>query len=163
MKRIIVHFTIFLLTLGTANATLARGSDHSGHGAAAQGTPAPKEGGHEGMQMGAAMIMLDTVTTDGIRAAAHLQGLPQGATGVTHNFMVGFDEAGKGTAITKGRAAVKITGPDGQTGSAITLNPKDGFFRGDIELKQPGKYTFAVGTKLADDKARQFLFTYELK
>ena len=77
--------------------------------------------------------------------------------------MVGFEEEGNGTMVTKGRAAVKVTGPDGQTGNAITLTSKDGIFRGDIALKQPGKYTFVVGAKLTDDKTRQFSFVYELK
>lgn len=167
MKNIIVLFTCLLLTLSAANTALAQGSDHSGHGAGTKGTPAAQGSSHEGMQMGGAMIMLDTVTTDGIKAMAHLQDLRQGAAqpaaGATHNLMVGFEEEGKGTAIAKGRAAVKVTGPDGQTGSAITLNLKEGFFRGDLELKKPGLYTFEVGTKLADDKARQFRFTYELK
>jgi hypothetical protein len=166
MKNIIVLFTGLLLTMGTANATWAQGSDHSGHGAP-KSTPAAQGSSHEGMQMGGAMIMLDTVTIDGIKAMAHLQDLRQDsahpAAGATHNFMAGFEEEGKGTAVAKGRAAVKVTGPDGQTGSAITLTPKEGFFRGDIELKMPGKYTFVVGTKLTDDKTRQFSFTYELK
>lgn len=167
MKHFIVLFTILLLTLGTTHAALAQGSDHSGHGAAPKGTPPGHGSSHEGMQMGGAMIMLDTVTTDGIKAMAHLQDLRQGAaqpaSGATHSFMVGFEEEGKGTAMATGRAAVKVTGPVGQTGSAITLTPKEGFFRGDIELKMPGKYTFVVGTKLTDDKTRQFSFTYELK
>ncbi|MFZ1983780.1 MAG: hypothetical protein WAU91_05155 [Desulfatitalea sp.] len=167
MKHIIVLFTYLLLTLGAANTALAQGSDHSGHGAAPKSTPAAQGSSHESMQMGGAMIMLDTVTIDGIKAMAHLQDLRQGAAqpaaGATHNFMVGFEEEGKGTAVAKGRAAVKVTGPDGQTGNAMTLTTKDGFFRGDIELKKPGKYTFAVGTKLTDDKARQFSFSYELK
>ncbi|MBI5063134.1 MAG: hypothetical protein HZB87_06650 [Desulfatitalea sp.] len=167
MKPIIVLITSLLLTLGAANAALAQGSDHSGHGAAPKGTPSGHGSSHEGMQMGGAMIMLDTVTTDGIKAMAHLQdlrsGAAQGAAGATHSFMVGFEEEGNGTMLTTGRAAIKVTGPDGQTGNAITLAPKDGIFRGDIELKQPGKYTFVVGTRLTDDKARQFSFTYELR
>ncbi len=167
MKSIFFLLTSLLLTLGSANGALAQGGDHSGHGAAPMGTPSGHVGSHEGMQTGGAMIMLDTVTTDGIKAMAHLQDLHPGsaqpAAGATHNFMVGFEEEGNGTMVTKGRAAVKVTGPDGLTGNAITLSPKDGFFRGDIALKQPGKYTFVVGTKLSDDKARQFSFTYELK
>lgn len=165
MKNIIVLFTTILLTLGTAPAAWAQGSDHSGHGAAPKSTPTPNDASHDAMQMGGDMIMLDTVTTDGIEAMAHLQDLRKGANhdGATHNFMVGFKAIDNGTTITAGRAAVKVTGPDGQTGSAITLNPQDGFFRGDIVLKQPGKYIFVVGTKLTDDKARQFSFTYELK
>jgi hypothetical protein len=165
MKNIIVLLTSLLLILGAAPAALAQGSDHSGHGAAPKGTPASQGSSHEGMQMGGAMIMLDTVVTEGIEAEAHLQDLRKGASreGSTHNFMVGFKAIDKGTAITTGRAAVKVTGPDGQTGSAITLTPQDGFFRGDLALKQSGKYTFVVGSKLTDDKARQFSFAYELK
>lgn len=165
MKNIIVLFTSILLTLGTASAAWAQGSDHSGHGAAPKSTPTPHDDSHGGMQLGGDMIMLDTVTTDGIEAMAHLQDLRKGAThdGATHNFMVGFKAIDKGTAITAGRAAVKVTAPDGQTGSAITLNPQDGFFRGDIVLKKAGKYKFVVGTKLSDDKTRQFSFAYELK
>jgi hypothetical protein len=117
------------------------------------------------MQTGGTMIMLATVTVDGIQAMAHLQDLrqghAQGHSGATHNFMVAFEQGG--TTIGQGRAAVKVTSPDGQTGKAVPLTPKEGFFQGDIELKQPGQYTFVVGTKLADDKARQFSFGYELK
>jgi hypothetical protein len=166
MKSIIICLAILLSILGGANGALAQDHDHSGHGAP-QATPSGHGGGHEGMQMGGAMIMLDTVTVDGIRAMAHLQdlrsGMAQPSGGATHNFMVGFEDEGNGAAIAKGRAAVKVTGPDGQTSEAITLNLKDGFFRGDIELKKPGKYSFVVGSKLIDDQARQFSFTYELK
>jgi hypothetical protein len=165
MKNIIILLTGILLALGTAHTVWSQGSDHSGHGAAPKSTPTPHDDSHGGMQIGGDMIMLDTVTTDGIEAMAHLQDLRKGASheGATHNFMVGFKAIDKGTAISSGRAAVKVTDPDGQTGSAITLNPQDGFFRGDIVLKQAGKYTFVVGTKLTDDKSRQFSFAHELK
>ncbi|MDA8141754.1 MAG: hypothetical protein M0036_24175 [Desulfobacteraceae bacterium] len=174
MKRIIILFSILLLSLGYTGAALAAEHDHGGHGAmAGETSPAQGDGhgsmqmgsGHEGMQMGGGMIMLESVTVDGIQAMAHLMGLQQGGgqapTGATHNFMVAFEAQGK--TVTQGRVAVKVTGPDGQTGKAVTLTPKDGFFRGDIELKTPGKYTFVVGTKIVDDKARQFSFNYELK
>jgi hypothetical protein len=165
MKNIIVFFTSILLTLGAVPSALAQGGDHSGHGAVPKSTPSPHDDSHGGMRMGGDMVMLTTVTTEGIEAEAHLQDLRKGVSraDATHNFMVGFKAIDKGTAISTGRAAVKVTGPNGQTGSAITLSPQDGFFRGDIALTQPGKYTFVVGTKLIDDKARQFSFEYELK
>jgi hypothetical protein len=170
MKRITALLTIFLLILGAAHAALAQGgAGHSGHGAGAKDTPPAQGSGHQGMQMemGGAMIMLGTATTDGIQAMAHLQNLHQGAAqhdaAATHNFMLAFETEGKGGAVTQGRVAVKVTGPDGQTGSAITLNPKAGYFNADLALKTPGQYTFLVGTKLADGKARQFSFTYDVK
>jgi len=169
MKHYLALLTILLLILGPAHAALAQGGSHSGHGTDAKETPTAQGSGHEGMQMetGGAMIMLGTVSADGIQAMAHLQDLNAGggrhAAGVSHNFMVAFEAQNKGGAITGGRAAVKVTGPDGQTGGAVTLKPKSGFFNADLELKMPGRYTFVVGTKLADDKARQFSFSYELK
>jgi hypothetical protein len=171
MKRIFTLLTISLLILGAAHAALAQGAaDHSGHGAGTKEAPPAQGSGHEGMQMetGGAMIMLGSATTDGIQAMAHLQDLrQQGAAqhdaAATHNFMLAFETEGKGGAVTQGRVAVKVTGPDGQTGSAITLNPKEGYFNADLALKTPGQYTFLVGTKLADGKARQFSFTYKVK
>jgi hypothetical protein len=173
MKCIFTLLTIFLLTLGNVHAALAQGSGHEGHGTKTNDTPAVHQGSHEssheGMQMetGGAMIMLGTATTDGIKAMAHLQDLHPGtenhAADVTHNLMVAFEAQDKGNAVTQGRVAVKVTSPDGKTGSAITLNPKTGFFNADLALHAPGKYTFLVGTKLSDDKARQFGFSYEVK
>ncbi len=168
MKYTLVLLAMLLLAMGNGGAVSAAESGHGGHGAEAMGTPAGRGGGHEAMQKGGALIMLDTVTTDGIKAMAHLQDLRQGNSpggkGATHNLMVVFEEEGKGTALAKGRAAVKVTAPDGRTGGTIALNSKDGFFSGDLELRQTGNYTFVVGAKLTDDdKARQFSFTYELK
>ena len=166
MKHIVVLLSM-LLILGAAGVVSAQDNDHGGHGAMAKEAPPMQADNHEGMQMGGTMIMLGAVTVDGIKAEAHLQdmrsGMAHGAAGATHNFMVGFKEESKGDMIGQGRAAIKVTGPDGQTGNGITLTPQDGFFRGDVVLKQPGKYTFVVGTKLKDDKARQFSFAYELK
>lgn len=169
MKRIFSLLTIFMLTMGAAHLALAQDSGHEGHGANTHKTPPAQGSGHEGMQMetGSTMIMLGTATTDGIKAMAHLQDLHPGAekhaAAVTHNLMVAFEAQDKGNAVTQGRVAVKITGPDEKTGSAITLNPKAGFFNADLALHMPGKYTFLVGTKLSDDKARQFSFSYEAK
>lgn len=169
MKCIFALLTIFLLTLGTAHAALAQGSGHEGHGTKTNETPAAHEGSHEGMQMetGGAMMMLGTATTDGIKAMAHLKDLHPGAekhaADVTHNLMLAFEAQDKSKSVTQGRVAVKVIGPDGKTGSAITLNPKAGFFNADLTLHAPGKYTFLVGTKLSDDKARQFSFSYEVK
>ncbi|RJQ87303.1 MAG: hypothetical protein C4519_01035 [Desulfobacteraceae bacterium] len=170
MKRIMPILAIFLLSLSPAGSALSQGGgNHSDHGARAKEAPPAQGSNHEGMQMetGGAMSMLGTAATDGIKAMAHLQDLHQGeaqhSAAATHNFMVAFEAEDKGSAITQGRAAVKVTSPDGQTGSAVTLNPKAGFFNADLALKTPGRYTFLVGTKLADDKPRQFSFSYELK
>lgn len=169
MKCIFALLTIFLLTLGTPHVAPAQASGHGDHGTTASNPGHVHDGGHEGMQMetGGSMAMLGTVTTDGIKAMAHLQDLHPGAVrnaaDVTHNFMVAFESQDQGGMVTQGRVAVKVTGPDGNTGSAIALNARNGFFSVDVSLPVPGKYIFLVGTKLADEKTRQFRFSHEIK
>lgn len=162
MKRMIEFCTIFLV-LFVIGTTSAKTQDHGGsHGAAA---PASDPHATMTMETGGAMIMLDTVTTDGIKAMAHLQALtaPAAAPDATHAFMVSFEDTHAGGALTTGRAAVKITTPDGQTGPAISLVPENGFFKATISMKSKGKYAFVVGAKLTDGKATQFSFSHELK
>jgi len=111
------------------------------------------------------MVVLGTVTADDIQAMAHLQALPEDAKRpppATHIFMVAFEKK-QGKTIDQGRAAIKVTSPDGQTSKGFNMTFKGGFFSTELVLKDPGDYTFLVGAKVLDGKARQFIFTHELK
>lgn len=126
--------------------------DHSAHGA---------HGDH------GEMIMIGDLTVDGVKGAAHLndvgEAMKKAGMDATHHLMVMFMDVKTGKPITEGRAAAKITAPDGTTGNAVRLIGMEGHFGADIALKQKGEYTFEVGTKLPDGKSRQFTFKHAVK
>ncbi len=110
-------------------------------------------------------IMLKNAHQDGVMAMVHLydisesmakQGLKE-----THHMMVMFSDMKDSKPVTEGTVAVKVVDPAGVKSEPIkTMLMGDGF-GANIALPTPGKYTFEVGTKLADAKKRVFTFTYE--
>ncbi|MFA5516238.1 MAG: hypothetical protein WDA20_08115 [Desulfuromonadales bacterium] len=128
--------------------------DHAGHD-------------HAGMDAHGDMIILGDDTEAGVRGMAHLKdvGAAMSKMGMetTHHIMLMFVDNKSGEPITKGAAAVKITGPDGKTSAPIRLMGMQGHFGADTVLKQKGEYTLVVGTKLADDQKRTFEFKHTLK
>ena len=124
-------------------------------------------GEHGGMGMEGDMIMLGNVVKDGVKAMAHLKdvgkAMAQMGMPATHHIMVMFVDQASGDPIESGAAAVKIERPDGTESGPIKLMGMQGHFGADIELAEPGKYEFKVGTKLADGKKRQFEFEFTLK
>ena len=115
---------------------------------------------HSGMNMEGDMILLGDATQGGVKAMAHLKDVHQAMARMgmktTHHLMVMFADLATGKPIDTGMAAVKITGPNGETAGPIKLMGMQGHFGADIELPEPGQYHFAIGSKLADGKQRQF-------
>jgi uncharacterized protein involved in copper resistance len=112
------------------------------------------------------MVVVGAQTVKGVKGEAHLNDVREAMARLkmkeTHHFMVMLMDE-KGTHIEEGTAAVKITGPEGKESDAIRLVAMDGHFGADIVLAQKGKYTFNVGTRLADGQTRQFEFTHTLQ
>jgi len=129
------------------------------------------EGMSQGGGMMGGMVMLGTQTQDGVKAMAHIKdihaAMAKRGMSQTHHFMVMFNDAQSGSPIAQGRVAVKIEGPSGKAGKPVMLmGMKMGTVTGfgsDITLPAKGKYTFIVGTKLADGQQRQFQFEYTFK
>jgi hypothetical protein len=129
------------------------------------------ENGMEGMQghdmrETNGMIVLGTQTVDGVKGMAHLMK----NTGsmdkmkMTYHFMLVCSDTNSGAFLSDGLVALKITGPSGHTSEPIKLMPMTmgmvkGFGAG-VNLTEKGTYNFVVGSKLADGKKRQFVFSY---
>lgn len=143
---------VLALTLAFCWAPSVPAADHSGmHGMT----------GHEAAA-GEEFISLGEQTVNGITASAQLNDVRQAmaAAGMeaTHHLMVFFTGEG-GAMIESGVVAVKVTSPDGLESKAMPLQGMGGHFGADLQLTQTGDYRFAVGTRLADGKTRQFVFT----
>lgn len=114
-----------------------------------------------------AMIKVGQQPVDGVQGTAHLKDVRAAMAKMklkqTHHFMMLFADEASGKPIEAGSVALKITDPSGTQGKAVRLVAMAGHFGADVELTQPGDYTFTVGTRLADDKTREFEFTYTLK
>jgi len=118
-----------------------------------------------GMDMGGdKSAMLDSVQLDGVTAKPHLmdvrEAMAQHGMKETHHLMVMFTDSQSGKPITVGAVAVKVIDPAGVKGEPVKMVPMGDGFGADVALAAPGKYSFEVGTKLADAKKRIFTFSY---
>lgn len=182
MKLIICATLSLLLASAGISMAMSHGGGHSGHSGHGSSTPeksghdahhssAPatsgQDQGHMGMTMTDDMEMLGTETLDGVKAMAHISDISEAmaAAGMkqTHHLMIAFEDATTSSAIDSGRVAVRVVTPSGKTLPAVSLPGMEGAFGGDVELSEKGKYSLQVGTQLADGKARQFEFQYEVK
>jgi len=157
MKRRLSILTLALcLTLPLQVTGIAAGQN-SGHGMDMHGD----------MNMDSNAVFSETVTVDGVRAEAQLmdtrEAMAKAGMEATHHFMVNFSNEQDGAAIENGAAAVKVTLPSGEETEAKKMMGMAGGFGADLTLKEPGSYTFTVGTKLADGKKRQFVFNGQVK
>lgn len=123
--------------------------------------------GHEGTKMQGDMIMVGDAVQDGVKALVHLKDVKDAMVKMgmkeTHHFMVMFVDVATGQPVESGVAAVKVKRADAKEEETIKLMGMQGHFGADIELTGPGDYRFTIGTKLADDKKRQFDFDFRLK
>jgi hypothetical protein len=169
-RRILVTLTaaLFLFSIPLAALAMDQGQMKGmNKGAVEHGQMKGMQGG--GMMKG--MVMLGTRTQDGVKAMAHLKDIHEAMAKMgmrqTHHFMVMFNDAQSGKSVTEGQAAVKIEGPSGEVGKPVMLKGMTmGMMKGfgaDITLPEKGKYTFIVGTKLADGQQRQYRFEYTWK
>ena len=129
-----------------------------------------EQGSMQGMNM-KGMVVLGTVTENGVKAMGHLmtmsQSMGQSGMAMTHHFMVMFNDEKSGAPIVDGLVALKVTNPGGITGAPIRLMPMTmgmvkGFGAG-VKLAEKGTYKFEVACKLADGHKRQFYFQYAVK
>ena len=149
---------------------------HQGHTDAAKGDMAHDDAGmhkgmeghdHSGMAATGNMLDLGEKSEHGVKAMAHLKDVraAMGKMGMktTHHFMIMFNDDKSGKAIEAGTVAVKIVAPDGTTTGPLELMGMQGHFGADVILDQPGEYRFQVGSKLADNKTRQYEFKTVIK
>ncbi len=153
MKNLVVKMVTALAVLLVAAGAQAMNMDHGS-----------MKMDHSGMDMGGDMIMLEGDMQSGVMGMAHLRDISKKMAELgmdkTHHFMVAFTDKKKDKAVDKGLVAVKITDPSGTQHKAVKLMGMDGSFGADVALNQKGKYTFEVGTKLADGSKRQFTFQH---
>lgn len=125
---------------------------------------------HEHMEHGGGMMegmmMLGNVEQDGVRAMAHIKAydmatmekMQKMGMSATHHFMVMFVDIATGKPINDGMAAVKVQPQGGEASDAVKLMNMDGGFGGDIIVPAGKPATLTVGTKVRDEKKRQFEF-----
>lgn len=159
MKRKLATFALALVfALPLPVSSMAAGHDGN-HGAAMH------DGGHD-MKMDNASSQ-DTVTVDGVVAAIHLydrrEAMSKAGMEATHHLMMFFTKQQDDSPLADGAAAVKVTLPSGEELAAKKMMAMGNGFGVDLTLKEPGTYTFTVGTKLADGQKRQFEFQREVK
>ncbi len=156
MKNLTLILTLFLSLL--ALPAVAMQHDQSSHGS---------HSGANGMAAAGALADLGTQTVNGVAAMAHIKDvrdvMAKSGQATTHHFMVMFNDAQSGKSIDGGKVAVKITAPGGTVGAPLELMGMPGHFGADLVLSAPGSYRFEVGTRLADGKIRQFVFSATIK
>jgi hypothetical protein len=167
-KKTLYSLALSLLLVSAAAFPVFAASEHGGGHMSDHGTA--QESAHEAtheapMHHGAHenMVLIGEQTIDGVKAVAHLndvhEALAKAGMKETHHLQIMFTDTAANKNVETGSAAVKITLPSGETLAAHELHGMEGHFGSDLALSEPGKYTFAVGTKLADGKKRQFEFS----
>ena len=149
-KSLLLQLTFALFFLFTTAGVQAMDMDHGQD--------------HSGMDMGGDTIMLENDMQDGVMATAHLNDISKKMEELgmdqTHHFMIMFKDHNTNKTLGSGIVAVKVIDPEGNEHKAVKLMGMEGSFGVDVALNKRGKYTFEVGTKLADNTKRQFRFTY---
>ena len=122
---------------------------------------------HGGMGMKGDMLALGEETIDGVKATVRAKDISAAMAEMgmeyTHHLMIGFANEKTGAGISKGKVAVKITGPDEVEQKPVKLMGMHGEFGADIALKGKGMHHLMIGTKLEDGKKRQYHFHVEVK
>ncbi len=168
MNLVVATLLVGALPLGAA------AMDHQQHGGSMDMNGKQQHGSmnmegmdHGGMSMGQGAVMLGKQTVEGVTASAHLYDIGQATANsgmkASHHFMVGFVDAASGKPMEDGTVAVKVAGPEGYQAGPVQLMPMGGELGANLTLPEKGAYEFAVGSKLADGKTRQFKFSYLLK
>jgi hypothetical protein len=150
-----------LLTLGLTGTVLAMpGMEHGGSHETSSMTGHDMGGSHDDL------ATLGEQTVDGVKAAAMLGDVraAMAAAGqpMTHHLQILFTDLAAKKTIEAGTVAVKVTTPAGEVLPSLSMHGMEGHFGVDLTLAA-GTYKFAVGTKLADGKKRQFEFTAVVK
>lgn len=112
----------------------------------------------------AAMKRIGEMTTLGVRATAYISAV-SGQAGV-YRVAVVFDNEKTGLRLKKAQVGIKQRRLYGDTGQPIWMHgapEQPEIFVSDIELTRKGTYLLIVGSKMEDDKKRQFTFQYYVR
>lgn len=110
------------------------------------------------------MRLVGEMTTIGVRATAYIGAIDSGENSdATHKVVVTFVNEKSGVPLAKALVGIKHRKLFGDTSKPIWMksNPdQPELFIAYVSLKKRGTYLFIVGSKLEDDKKRQFTFQY---
>ena len=169
MKRFIIILTVALALITIPVLALAHCGSCVHEVQGGQKVAMQHEGheGHGGMAAAGQMHDLGTATVKGVAGMAHLKDVRAAMSKMgmktTHHFMIMFNDEKTGKALDAGKAALKITAPDGSVTGPLELMGMQGHFGADVTLAKPGDYRFEVGSRLTDGETRQFDFKTTLK
>lgn len=112
----------------------------------------------------AKMTKIGSMITLGVEAKAYITaaGLNEDQKG-THKVAVTFTNIKTGVAVQKALVGIKHRRLYGSVSKPVWMHStadQPEIFISDVTLERKGTYLFIVGTKLEDDKKRQFTFQY---
>ena len=110
------------------------------------------------------MKRVDEMTTAGVLATAYIVAVdPAENRDTTHSVVVTFVNEESGVPLAKALVGIKHRKLFGATSEPVWMKSKADqpeLFFAEVNLKKRGTYLFIVGSKLEDDKKRQFTFEY---
>lgn len=111
------------------------------------------------------MKQIGEMTTVGVIATAHIAALdPAKNAGQTHRVVVSFVNEKSKLPLAKGLVGIKHRKLFGDVSEPVWMRSVDNqpeLFIADVSLNRRGTYLFIVGSKLEDDKKRQFTFQFQ--
>ena len=110
------------------------------------------------------MKRVGEMSTGGVLAIAYISALDSVENQkTTHRVVVTFVNEESTVALAKGLVGIKHRKLFGETSEPVWMNSSNEqpeFFVAAVSLKRRGTYLLIVGSKLEDDKKRQFTFQY---
>ena len=110
------------------------------------------------------MTRVGEMTTLGVQAKAYITAVASSPDGdTTHSIVVTFVNEKTGLAVEKALVGIKHRKLYGSTSTPTWMkasNDQPDLFVSDVSLKKRGTYLFIVGSKLEDNKKRQFTFQF---
>ena len=110
------------------------------------------------------MKLVGEMTTTGVRASAYIVKItPEENLAASHRVIVTFVNEESAVPLTKGLIGIKHRKLFGDISKPVWMrstSDQPELFISEISLNKPGTYLFIVGSKLEDDKKRQFTFQY---
>jgi hypothetical protein len=110
------------------------------------------------------MTKIGSMTTLGVEAKAYITTAdPNEVQKATHKVVVTFTNKKTGVAVQKALVGIKYRRLYGSVSEPVWMHStadQSELFISDVTLERKGTYLFIVGSKLEDDKKRQFTFQY---
>ncbi len=110
------------------------------------------------------MKKIGNMITLGVEANAYITVTdPKAGQKATHKIVVTFANKKSGVAVQKALVGIKhrrLYGSVSEPVWMLSTTDQPELFIADVTLERKGTYLFIVGTKLDDDKKRQFTFQY---